>query len=241
MATNDRADFRQVQLTRKQGAKIRADSAGAFDHPLYAVNWLNLKRPARYRWYTRLAFSHLVKVGAKVFFKGYVAERLRGDEKYDREMLLLVCYPGPESFLKLISNRWFQVKSVLRVSAISRFVFGFVQKQKGIGKVLARPEAYSGGQHYMVHIFQAEQPDYTHLLFQKDQAAVRLYFLGARSASIARVVKGKEMYAPFFVNGISIWQAATEEALRAFAESTDFKAFCGQNRENNVYLVKRTI
>ena len=240
MTTNESHEFRQVQLNRKQWAKIRAEVSGAFDQSLYAVNWLNLKRPARYRWYTRLAFSHLVKVGAKVFFKGYVEERWMGDEKYDREMLLLVCYPGPDGFLKLITNRWFQVKSILRVTAISRFVFGFVQKQRGIGEVLAGPKAYSSGKHYLVHFFQTEEPDYKHAIFQNEQAP-ELYFLGSRSASIARVVGGKEMYAPFFVKGMSLWQADTVEVLKAFAESDDFKAFCNENRENNLYLLKRTI
>ena len=241
MAETGNEAERSIQLNRKQGVKIMAQAAGAFDQPLYAVNWLNLKRPVRYKWYSRLVFSHLVKVRARVFFKGYVTERLSGDPKYDREMLLLVCYPSPESFLKLISNKWFQVKSILRVTAISRFVFGYVKKRMGKGQPLDKPRPYQGGKTYMVLLFQGEQSDFDHKLFHDEHPAIELYFLGEQSAKIARVVDGKELLAPFFIDGIAIWQSGSLEALQQFAESEAFLSFAKASQENNVYLVRRTL
>jgi uncharacterized protein (DUF1330 family) len=232
---------RKLALSKSKALKFRAHRPGAFNDQLWAINWLNQKRPALYNLYSKLAYRHAAKVGGRVLFKGLVSEKLTGDDKYDRELLLIVRYQSVINFLKMISGKVFQLKSILRTSSVNRFVFGFVQKIAGEGDTKNFPTAYEGDRHHLIHIFQTDKPNEKHHLFVKSAYMPTLYFYGLKSATVARVDKGGEKEAPFFVDGICIWQADSAQRLRNLTEMDDFKEFCEGNKSNNVYLIERTI
>ncbi|GEM_PF-4199171 len=232
---------RRLALSKTKAIKIKAHKSDAFDHQLWAVNWLNARRPALYNLYGKLAYTHVAKVGGRVLLKGVITEKISGDDEFDRELLLIVRYQTVSNFLKLVGGKMFQLKSVLRTSSVSSFVFGFMNKVAGEGDTKNYPTAYEGDRHHLVHIFQTDKPDTEHHLFVKSAYMPTLYFYGLKAATVARVDKSGEKEAPCFVDGICIWQADSAQRLRNLAEMDDFKEFSEGNKTNSVYLFDRTI
>lgn len=232
---------RKLALSKTKAIKIKAHRSDAFDNQLWAVNWLNTKRLGLYNLYSKLAYSHVAKVGGRVLLKGVITEKLCGDDKYDRELLLIVRYQSIGNFLKMIGGKVFQLKSILRTSSVSRFVFGFVSKIAGEGDTKNYPTPYEGDRHHLVHIFQTDKPDEAHHLFVKSAYMPTLYFYGLKGATVSRVDKSGEKDAPYFVDGICIWEADSAQRLRNLVEMDDFVEFAEGNKTNNVYLFDRTI
>ena len=233
-----------LAITKSMTLKVRATGKSkSLEGRVWAVNWLNLKRPWLYDLYGKLAFIHVAKAGAKLFFKGNVIEKLEGEDKYDRELLLIVRYPSVDGFLKMLSNKWFQLKSILRINAIKRFVFGFVEQERGSGQALKRPVNYEGSNCYMVHIFQTEVAYANDTAFQAliGPEKPELYFQGTQKAKVIRVQNGNEQEGPFFIDGILIWEATDQQTLKDWATSEVYEAFKKLNQSNNLYLLNRTI
>ena len=233
-----------LAITKSMTLKVKATGMlNSLEGKVWAVNWLNLKRPWLYDLYGKLAFIHVAKAGAKLFFKGNVIEKLEGEDMYDRELLLIVRYPSVDGFLNMLSNKWFQLKSILRINAIKRFVFGFVKQEGGSGQALKRPVNYEGSNCYMVHIFQTDPVYADDKTFQAliDSEQPELYFQGTQKAKVIRVQKGKEQEGPFFIDGILIWEAADQKTLKDWANSEAYEAFKKLNQSNNLYLLDRTI
>ncbi|GAB5525112.1 MAG: hypothetical protein Roseis2KO_29840 [Roseivirga sp.] len=232
---------RKLALSKTKAIKIKAHRSDAFDHQLWAVNWLNTKRPALYNLYSKLVYPNVAKVGGRVLLKGVVTEKISGDDEFDRELLLIVRYQSVSNFLKMIGGKVFRLKSLLRTSSVSRFVFGFMNKIAGEGDTKNYPTAYDGDRHHLVHIFQTDKPDEQHHLFEKSAYMPTLYFYGLKAATVARLDKGGEKEAKCFVDGICIWQADSAQRLRNLVEMDDFKEFSEGNKTNSVYLFERTI
>lgn len=115
---------------------------------VYAINWFDTKVTWMYHLYNILAKKSLKKIEGKLFFKGKVIKTIEGTLDNTRELLLIVEYPSPEKFLDLLSIKYFQLVSVLRILAVSRFSFGFtscVEKNQHLK---------NGKRYYYVHHFK---------------------------------------------------------------------------------------
>ena len=71
----------------------------------------------------------MFKIGGKVLFKGKCQQAISGNQELARHYLLIVNYPSGHRFLELLSDKLFQVVSVLRIAAVKRFSFVLDQRQ----------------------------------------------------------------------------------------------------------------
>ena len=120
---------------------------GDHTHPVHAINWFDTRSLWLYNLYNVIAASSVSKVGGIPLFKGRWLETLHGLEQDQRETLLLVRYPGAESFTRMLANRLFQVTSVLREIAVKNFSFGLSRATT----VDLTEWGSNDTQHYLVH------------------------------------------------------------------------------------------
>lgn len=213
--------------------------------PVWAINWFNLKRPKLYTLYNLLVFSHLKNVGGQAHFKGYIKGKLEGATDFDRQMLLIVKYPTAGAFLKMVSNKIFLLKSVLRLKSVSQFIFGFTQRIGDHPAPPIKPARYIGKNYYLAHLFQGESisEDEIKLLSPVfSQYNLVNYFSGLKAATISRTDQGgKKQVQPFFVDGLLLLEASEKTSFEMLLKDPVYKGFKDKCSENNLYMVKRII
>ena len=140
-------------IGRKITGSITAEIHGELNEiesPLFAINWFDTRIAIVYHLYNLLAASRVFKIGGKVLFKGKCQEAISGNEDLARHYLLIVNYPSGHRFLELLSDKVFQLMSVLRIAAVKRFSFVLHQRQ---GEPQLLPEGksvFDAGDHYAV-------------------------------------------------------------------------------------------
>ena len=123
-------DTAQRQITKGTKLILEGESE-ALQGPLFAINWFDTSVAWVYHLYNRLASGRLAKAGGKPHFKARVTEHLLGDASLGRKHLLIVRYPSAEHFLNLVSDKIFQLFSVLRMVSVRRFSFVMHRRQHG--------------------------------------------------------------------------------------------------------------
>ena len=119
------------QISKPIGRSLTAEIEGdleAIEGPLFAINWFDTRVAFVYHLYNLLAGGRAVSVGANVLFKGKCGETISGNPAWSRKFLLVVNYPSGHQFLKLVSDRIFQLVSVLRIAAVKDFSFVFTNE-----------------------------------------------------------------------------------------------------------------
>ncbi len=150
------------KIERKITGSITAEIHGEpneIESPLFAINWFDTRIAIVYHLYNLLAASRVFKIGAKALFKGKVQKTISGNPDLARHYLLIVNYPSGHRFLELLSDKLFQLMSVLRVAAVKRFSFVLHQRQ---GEPQLLPNSKSEidpGDHYAV--LQVQLPEET--------------------------------------------------------------------------------
>jgi uncharacterized protein (DUF1330 family) len=235
------SEVKSVNVTKNTTISIdpfHADSN--LEQPLWAINWFNLKSRRLYDFYNLLVKNHVKKVGGQLLLKGVVLERWEGKKEFDREMLLIVNYPSADAFLKMISNKFFLLKSIIRIRSVKDFVFGFVDKQKMVSDIPAQVHEKSGVKdYYVVHFYQKEKKNAT--LKDEIVEGVNLFFHGCKAAELVRTEKGKSQRAPFFIDGLLIWRSESTEKLKEFINSKLYQDFKKQHISDNIYLFDRIL
>ena len=194
---------------------------------IWAINWFNYRKKWLYGLYNRLAAPHVIKVGGQLLFKGHNQQILFGDEELSRQTLLIVTYPQIDNFLEMLTVKAFQLKSLLRVKAVKDFVFGFTKRlDKNEAAIMPK---YNGTDSYLVYHYQgnAEQAKLYELARDNN---VKVFFHGEKMARLKRIEVGKDdVLAPFFMDGIIVFEAENEEKVYNFAAS---EAFLNHNMLN---------
>jgi len=176
------------QITR--GTKIvlePVDVSSDLTEPLFAINWFNTRAMWLYNLYNAIAARSVFRVGASVFFKGRVTETLLGSEDASRQMLLIVDYPSGERFLDLLSNRYFQVTSLLRMAAVRDFSFVLNARADGPNLMQSRTQQFDTSSVWAVHHYFSSQDigDEVELLRRVTaQSDIRLHFASVRAALV---------------------------------------------------------
>ena len=116
------------KITGSITAEIHGD-LNEIESPLFAINWFDTRIAIVYHLYNLLAASRVFKIGGKVLFKGKCGRTISGNEELARHYLLIVNYPSGHRFLELLSDKLFQLMSVLRIAAVKRFSFVLDQRQ----------------------------------------------------------------------------------------------------------------
>jgi uncharacterized protein (DUF1330 family) len=187
---------------------------------IWVINWFNYKKKWLYSLYNRLAAPHVIRVGGQLLFKGHNQRVLFGDEDLARHTLLIVTYPNVDNFLDMLTIKAFQVVSLLRVKAVQDFVFGFT-KRKDKHDTASMPNN-SGSDSYLVYHYQgkANQEKLYELAHNHN---VKIFFHGEKMAQLKRLEEGKDdILAPFFIDGIIVFEAENDELLTGFVNSNEF-------------------
>lgn len=176
------------RITR--GAKIVLQSvhdADVLNKPLFAINWFNTRSLWLYNVYNAVASRSLFKVGGRVLFKGRVIETLLGSPEDARENLLIVNYPSGERFLDLLSHRFFQFTSLLRMAAVSDFSFVFNQRVDGPNLLENRIQVFDASSAWAVHIYSSERDIHEEVQLLRTLAAedgLTLHFASLRAVIV---------------------------------------------------------
>lgn len=217
-----------------------ANGESELDQPLYAINWFDYKSSFLYKLYSILVLSDVRAVGGKPIIKGEVLEKWEGEDNLDRKVLLVVKYPSADQFLKMVGKKTFQLKSLIRMKAVKRFVFGFTKKAAH-SRAASKPGL---NDHYLVHLFQGTkgQAGSAATVEQLTETGASIYFYGTKTASLGRKRSDRDVeQQPFLLDGVLILHARSLDALHKVRDHQAFSSFKEAHQVNNIYLLKRTV
>lgn len=180
------------------------------DEPIYAINWFRAKRPWAYELYGALAAKSVFGTGGKLLFKGTVAETLLGDAA-GRDTLLVVNYPSAGSFLDLLSGRFFQLVSPLRMMAVRRFSFVMQRRSDGPALLQYRRPRFDRSKHFAACIGPAD-------MVATMSEGVEGIYTGQAAVEVAMKGRKGKKTLPYVTGCLQIVRADSESALRRWAE-----------------------
>ena len=226
---------------------IQKNATADFDttKEIVAINWFNLKSSFLYNIYSLLAIRYVRKVSGKLYFKGKMLNQLEGKVQHQRNNLLIVSYPNPVQFLKLVSYKFFQMISIFRILAVSKFCFGFTENIMLNKNSISNHNGNYTKQHcYLVHHFQVQTQWLRENIQQLKEAAeqhkVAIYYCGLTTANLVKETAGEKQAAELFMDGIIVFAADSNVQLEDFLINDTLSLFKSKNLENNLYLFSRT-
>jgi len=231
------------QITR--GTKIILEAVhdnAALTHPLFAINWFNTRSLWLYNIYNIIASRSLFKVGGKVLFKGRVTETLLGSPDDAREVLLIVNYPSGVAFLDLLSDRFFQATSLLRMAAVRDFSFALNQRGDGPERLAHQMQSFDPSRAWAVHLFSSDRDIGEEIQTLRTIAAketITLRFASWRAAIVHKENSGGIREALHYVTDrVVILEADSQARLRA-AVAGRFREFACSVSNSYIGLLKR--
>jgi hypothetical protein len=204
--------MKQASLTQKisNDLNISIISAGPeynLVDPVWAINWFNVKSKWLYDLYNYMAISHVISVSGSPFFKGRLIRRIEGFDIDERELLLIVNYPSPNAFLNMVKSKLFQLKSIIRISAVKDFTFGFMSRQDN-GDTLQRKDSdYERNLIYLVHHFKNNSIKVDAVNIKEKAALFDIFthFVGTKSHIIGQIKNSNQLKTtPFIMDGLII-------------------------------------
>ncbi len=233
------------------GAHADAD----LEKPLWAINWFNTKSKFLYSLYGLLVFPAVKRAGAKVLFKGHIINNLNNQtdsettpyekDQYQRDTLLIVCYPNAAAFIQMVRKKTFQLFSLLRIAAVKNFTFGFTKRLDTANQKIRLPKRYNGSCQYLVHHLQAsrdiiiENQDNIKNIAEKH--AVTFYFSGLREAHLDYTKNHSINSREFFIDALFLFEAEDTEHLESFKDDVEYQLFISKTQNSGLYLFARDL
>jgi len=210
-----------VERRITRGTKIVLQSvqdADVLKNPLFAINWFNTRSLWLYNFYNWVASRSLFKVGGKVLFKGRVMETLLGSPEDRREILLIVNYPSGERFLDLLSGRFFQITSLLRLAAVRDFSFVLNQRIDGPALLENRNQTFDASRAWAVHLYSSDRDVHEEVQLLRTFAAqdrLTLHFASLRAVIVhSEDNNGSQKPFDHVTDRVVILEAENQEQLR---------------------------
>ena len=233
----------QRQITR--GTKIVLEAVhddDALTSPLFAINWFNTRSLWLYNIYNKIASRSLSRVGGKVLFKGRVTETLLGSPDDARQILLIVNYPSGARFLDLLSDRFFQVTSLLRMAAVRDFSFALNQRGDGPDRLEHQTQPFDPGHAWAVHLYSSDRnigEEVRALRDIADEETISLHFASRRAASVhSENSSGIREPLNHVTDRVAIFEADSQDRLRA-AVAGRFREFACSVSNSYIGLLSR--
>ena len=240
--------YTERNVTKKMRIRIRGDEK-VISKPLFAINWFDTRFAPVYHLYNLLAGPRAFKVGAKALFKGKHQSTIFGNPNLQRNFLLIVNYPSANHFLDLVSDKVFQVFSVLRMAAVKRFSFVLQQRHDGDQLLTDRlPKENKQGAYAVVQISQplqdadpansqgATRPADLALSIRSlaEQHDVELFFAGTAAGRVSTVGEDdQETVLPTITERTFVFSASSEALLRGFIVSDEFHSLIGISSQSS--------
>ena len=200
---------------------------------LIAVNWFDTKTEWLYHLYNTLASKSVKKIGGIPLFKAKVLEDI-SDDRYRREILLLVKYPNGNAFKQLMQSNYFKVVSLLRMQAVKRFTFGFT-------KAIVQPQFRKTYQHYAIHNYtsSSDKDVVMENMEEIQQGNISVLYKGYTFASLSKVSNGEPEKIESIVDNIIIYGAEDKQQLSDFLNSDSYSSHFGTQQNEYKGFIKR--
>ena len=224
-------------VTRKMRIRIRGEEA-ALQNPLFAINWFDTRAAPIYHLYNLLAGPRAFKAGAKALFKGKVQDTIYGNPDLKRNYLLIVNYPSANHFLDLVSDKIFQIFSVLRIAAVKHFSFVMHQRHQGNQLLKDRvPKENKQGAYAVVQLSESPEAsggeDLTSAIESlAKQNNVELFFGGSAAGRVSTVtLDDEETVLPAITDQTFVFKATSDTAIRDLLLSSEFQNLIGVSEQ----------
>jgi len=208
----------------------------SLEDPVHAINWFDTRSLFLYNIYNLLASRSVFKVKGKPIVKGRISKTLHGEVNSRRDVLLIVSYPSPLNFLKMLKSTYFQLVSILRLFAVRNFTFSFTHPTT---EVNAQPDPKKS-KAYLIHHFNG--PDIsTEIVKLTKEHDINILYSGKLSSRVGTGTKDQIKMIPCLLDGLVVLQAEDEKILEHFAARDDYKQIINQTESSYVGLFKRIL
>lgn len=212
------------------GLAVRAvHPAVDLDQHVWAINLLTRRPKWSYETYNVLAYRRVIKVNGRIFFKGSRVKQLDGASERDRELLLIVFYPGAMSFLRMVTHPIYRLVSWFRVWGTPDLALDFATRCDAYGTLPRFPRRWRGDQHYLLHHFCSEPGTIAHCLPEIQALAehnrLKISFAGEIVAHIEAVGQGLRTLPPpvrIDYNALLLFEGADPQSLERFYWNSDY-------------------
>ncbi len=210
---------------------------------IWAINWFNFKYRKLYSLYLMLAKPLVERIGGRMIFKGQINRMLTGAVEDSREMLVIVRYPGINSFIDILKKKYFQLLSVIRNKSLVDFTFGFTKNLTAdqIDTQQSLWDEYDSIG-YLVHHFKADDDPTNRmmgLMHEIKSEGIRGFFCGITAAEVGRKIRSTDTrYIPMF-DGIILFEANGPDAMQKIMDHPDYKSFKKANTSNCAAIFTR--
>ncbi len=206
--------------------------------PVYAINWFNTNWLWLYNFYNLLALHSLKKVGGKAYFKGRVIDVLQGDITLQREMLLIVWYPGADHFIRMMESTYFKLVSIFRILSVKNFTFGFTQR-KDSQKAVVNAEK---NKFYAIHHYRAENDLLRRLEDIIQEQDIEIYFAGRISSLL---FSGDNLQPteqiPCLMTNLLVLRADSLEQLKNLVQLDDYQVAIKETESTFIAILDRML
>ena len=175
-----------------------------------------------YDFYNFLAARSVRLVGGTPLLKGRILSCVSGDESMQRGVLLVVRYPSPRHFCRMLENTYFKLVSIVRSIAVQRFTFCLTRAINDRDFQLA-DDNYSST--FAVLMFRGDSDVMEPLLKELNDSSVSVIYSGLKTHKLS-VVKASDKVTevPVPMDGIIVFECSGESRLRSIAASTSFRS-----------------
>ncbi len=231
---------KSIVVSKKITLSIKPNNRGAdLGNSLYAINWFDTKLGWLYKIYNMLAVGSVLKAGGRPFLKANTIRSISGDHTLNRDIILLVKYPSADSFLRMISKKYFQLISLLRRSAVKGFTFGFANKLSD-----NKWEKNDEESKYVTHHFQYQKLGLQEILdnLSLDESDTKIFFAGEVNSHIHFKNGNNEQQVPCIMDGLIIYQTKNINQLEEFLLSKEYQSNFSDNvTSSNIVEIKRVL
>ena len=213
--------------------------AQAIASPLFAINWFDARFAPLYHLYNALAAGSVRRVGAQPFFKGELIETLAGDLALARRFLLIVRYPCGANLLDLLSSRFFQVISILRILTVKDFSFVLHDRvDESPPHPLRREDSYA------IHHFDSKlslTDELARIQTVISESGLSLHFASELAVTLESESKDAEWSEIEYVTRkVILFRAADAVELTSFLRN-DYASFSSTVRDSYIGRMQRTL
>ncbi len=213
--------------------------------PVYALNWFDTRWLWLYNLYNVLATPSVLKVSGVPFFKARIDRTLYGEIEDRRAVLLIVRYPGIESFKSMLESRYFQLMSLLRGFAVKEFTFGLSTRVDvtDTAEFDVQASVISDGV-FAIHHYREACPGEGHVI-EKARIIAREsgVNLGFASTVSARLYPQQADKAPSSVDtimtGCLIFQAGSQSKIERMLEMPSYETLISSTTSSYIATLNR--
>ena len=211
------------------------------NNQVYAINWFNTRMLWLYNFYNFLGSVAVKKVGGVAKFKGKVKKILLGSQKEHRDVLLIVNYPHPENFVRMLESRYFQLVSLLRLISVTKFTFAFSQLSDKVAQTIESKQLPSA-QSYCIHHFKSTANLTEDFVKQAKKNSVGCYFSAQVSSLIySGDASGPKEQVPCIMQYAIVFHAKTEKSFTKMLNSVEYQSLIKKTTTSYVATMERLL